>query len=125
MVAPIIPALSSIFGSAVQTVGLLVPAYLIPYGIATLLYGLLADRLGVQRLMFASLAAFATLTALTATAASIEQIALWRVLTGLGASGVVPLALVLISKLFPYEQRGRPLGWLFGAMAGGWPLARR
>jgi predicted MFS family arabinose efflux permease len=119
MVAPIIPALSSIFGSAVQTVGLLVPAYLIPYGIATLLYGLLADRLGVQRLMFASLAAFATLTALTATAASIEQIALWRVLTGLGASGVVPLALVLISKLFPYEQRGRPLGWLFGAMAGG------
>lgn len=31
----------------------------------------------------------------------------------------VPLALVLVGKLFPYEQRGRPLGWLFGAMAGG------
>lgn len=22
-------------------------------------------------------------------------------------------------RLYPYEQRGRPLGWLFGAMAGG------
>ncbi|KVK87574.1 MFS transporter [Burkholderia ubonensis] len=119
MVAPIIPALSKTFGASVQTVGLVVPAYLIPYGIATLLYGLLADRLGVQRVMFASLAAFAALTVLTATAASIGQIALWRVLTGLGASGVVPLALVLVGKLFPYEQRGRPLGWLFGAMAGG------
>jgi predicted MFS family arabinose efflux permease len=79
----------------------------------------LADRLGIHRVMFASLAAFAVLTALTATAASIEQIALWRILTGLGASGVVPLGLALVGRLFPYEQRGRPLGWLFGAMAGG------
>ncbi len=119
MVAPIIPALSNAFGISVQTVGLVVPAYLIPYGIATLIFALLADRHGVQRVMFASLTAFAALTALTGTATSIEQIALWRVLTGLGASGVVPLALVLVGKLFPYEQRGRPLGWLFGAMAGG------
>ncbi len=119
MVAPIIPALSSAFGTSEQTVGLVVPAYLIPYGIATLVYGLLADRLGIQRVMFASLAAFAALTALTATATSIGQMSLWRVLTGLGASGVVPLGLVLVGRLFPYEQRGRPLGWMFGAMAGG------
>lgn len=94
MVAPIIPALSNAFGTSVQTVGLIVPAYLIPYGIATLVYGLLADRLGIHRLMFLSLAAFSVLTTVTATASSIEQIAVWRVLTGLGASGVVPLALV-------------------------------
>jgi predicted MFS family arabinose efflux permease len=119
MVAPIIPALSYAFGTSVERVGLIVPAYLIPYGIATLVYGLLADRLGIHRVMFASLAAFAVLTALTATAASIEQIALWRVLTGFGASGIVPLGLTLVGRLFPYEQRGRSLGWLFGAMAGG------
>src|SRR5712664_3478498 len=69
--------------------------------------------------MFASLAAFAALTALTATSTSVVQIALWRILTGLGASGIVPLALTLVGRLYPYEQRGRPLGWLFGAMAGG------
>lgn len=119
MVAPIIPTLATRFGASVQTVGFVVPAYLIPYGIATLVYGLLADRLGAQRVMFASLAAFAVLTALTATATSIDQIVVWRVLTGLGASGVVPLALVLVGRLFPYAQRSRPLGWLFGAMAGG------
>lgn len=119
MVAPIIPALAATFGAQVQAVGLMVPAYLIPYGIATLVYGFLADRLGVQCVMFASLIAFATLTTLTATATSIGQIATWRILTGVGASGVVPLALVLVGRLFPYEQRGRPLGWLFGAMAGG------
>jgi len=119
MVAPIIPALSSVFGTSVQTVGLVVPAYLIPYGMATLVYGLLADRLGLQRIIFASMMAFVVLTALTATATSVHQILLWRLLTGLGASGVVPLALVVVGKIFPYSERGRPLGWLFGAMAGG------
>lgn len=100
MVAPIIPTLANTFGTSVEKVGLIVPAYLIPYGIATMVFGLLADRLGIHRVMFASLAAFAVLTALTATAASIEQIALWRVLTGLGASGVVPLGLALVGRLF-------------------------
>lgn len=119
MVAPIIPTLAGTFATSVERVGLIVPAYLIPYGIATLIYGLLADRLGIHRVMFGSLATFAVLTALTATAASIGQIALWRVLTALGASGVVPLGLALVGRLYPYEERGRPLGWLFGAMAGG------
>jgi predicted MFS family arabinose efflux permease len=119
MVAPIIPVLSTSFGTSVQAIGVIVPAYLIPYGVATLVFGLLADRIGIQRLIFASLAMFAVLTALTAGAQSITQLTLWRTLTGLGASGVVPLALVLIGSLYPYEQRGRPLGWLFGAMAGG------
>src|SRR5260370_31599798 len=69
--------------------------------------------------MFASLAAFIILTGLTATANTAGQMMFWRLLTGLGASGVVPLALATMGTLFPYEQRGRPLGWFFGAMAGG------
>src|SRR2546428_1670437 len=69
--------------------------------------------------MLASFLAFIFLTALTATAQTASQLIFWRLMTGLGASGVVPLALALMGALFPYEQRGRPLGWLFGAMAGG------
>lgn len=119
MVAPLIPRLSDIFGVSPQEVGLIVPAYLVPYGVATLIYGLLGDRFGLWRVMAGSLMAFTMLTTLTATARTVEALALWRVLTGLGASGVVPLALVLVGRLFPYESRGRPLGWLFGAMSGG------
>jgi len=119
MVAPLIPRLSAVFGISPQQIGLIVPAYLIPYGVSTLVYGVLSDRLGRRSIMFASLAAFIILTALTATANSAGQIMFWRLLTGLGASGVVPLALASMGALFPYEQRGRPLGWLFGAMAGG------
>ena len=119
MVAPLIPRLSSVFKISEQTIGLIIPAFMIPYGVSTLFYGLLSDRLGRRRIMLASLLTFAVLTALTATAQSASQMILWRLLTGLGASGFVPLALALMGDLFPYERRGRPLGWLFGAMAGG------
>src|SRR5713101_6519699 len=119
MVAPLIPRLSELFGVSSQRIGLVVPAYMIPYGVSTLFYGLFSDRLGRWRIMRVSLVAFLVLTALTATAQTASQMILWRVSTGLGASGVVPLALALIGDLFPYERRGRPLGWLFGAMAGG------
>lgn len=119
MVAPLIPQLAHKFGSSEQFIGLMVPAYMIPYGLSTLFFGLLSDRLGRRRIMYFSLTAFIVLTVLTATAQSATQFLLWRLLTGLGTSGVVPLALALMGDLFPYEQRGRPLGWLFGAMAGG------
>ncbi|MBR1208105.1 MULTISPECIES: MFS transporter [unclassified Bradyrhizobium] len=119
MVAPLIPRLAETFAVSPQEAGLIVPAYLLPYAVATLVYGLLADRFGVWRIMVGSLAAFSVLTAMTATARSVEELALWRAVTALGAGGVVPLALTLVGRLFPYERRGRALGWLFGAMAGG------
>lgn len=119
MVAPLIPHLSAVFNVSVEFVGLIVPAYLIAYGVSTLFYGLLSDRIGRQPIMFGSLSAFIVLTALTGFVTSPAQLIIVRLLTGLGASGVVPLALALIGDLFPYPERGRPLGWLFGAMAGG------
>ena len=119
MVAPMIPRLSAVFGVSTQRIGMLVPAYLIPYGISTLFFGLLSDWAGRKRIILASLTAFAGLTGLTAASGTADQLIFWRFLTGLGASGVVPLALALMGEIFPYDQRGRPLGWLFGAMAGG------
>lgn len=119
MVAPLIPKLAAVFEISDQAIGLIVPAYMIAYGVSTLVYGLLSDRLGRGPILLASLVAFVALTILTATSQSASQMIAWRLLTGLGASGVVPLGLTLMRDLFPYEQRGRPLGWLFGAMAGG------
>ncbi len=119
MVAPLLPHLAHVFSVPVQTIGLIVPAYLIPYGAATLVYGPLSDRLGRRSILIASLAAFVLLTAMTTTAQSAQALLVLRLLTGLGASGVVPLAQAFIGDVVPYHERGRALGWLFGAMAGG------
>lgn len=119
MVAPLIPRLSSDLGVSPQRIGLVVPAYMIAYGVATLGFGVGSDRWGRGPLMIASLSAFVVLTGATATAQSATQLIVWRLATGLGAAAVVPLALSLIGASYPFHQRGRPLGWLFAAMAGG------
>ena len=119
MIAPLIPRLAEVFQAPEQQIGLIVPAYMIAYGISTLIYGLLSDRLGRGRVIRASLLAFIILTGLTATAQSASQMIGWRLLTGLGASGVVPMSLALVGDLYPQNQRGRALGLLFAAMEGG------
>lgn len=46
MVAPVIPRLAKVFAVPIEVAGLIVPAYLIPYGVATLFYSFLSDRIG-------------------------------------------------------------------------------
>ncbi len=119
MVAPLIPRLVDVFGSDLAWVGLAVPAYLVPYGVATLAWGPLSDRFGRRSVILGSLTLFTLFTAATASAAGIRGFVAWRVATGIGASGVVPISLTLIGDVVPFEKRGRALGWLFGAIAGG------
>lgn len=119
MVAPIIPKLANIFRVSAESIGLIVPAYLIPYGMTTLIWGPLSDRFGRKNIIILSFICFILLTTLTFTASSATSMLYIRILTGIGASGVVPISLALIGDLFPYNERGRALGWLFGAMAGG------
>src|SRR5229473_5148314 len=119
MIAPLIPRLAQIFHASPTTIGLAVPAYLIPYGLMTLVWGPLSDRVGRRRVILASMAAFVVLTAVTAAVGSASWFIALRAITAVGASGVVPIALALLGDLFVFEERGRALGWLFGAMAGG------
>jgi len=62
---------------------------------------------------------FVVCTALTATSQTAGQMTFWWLLTGLGASGVIPLTFALIGDMFPYNQRGAKLGLVFAAMEGG------
>lgn len=119
MVAPILPQLSETLHTGLGTIGLAVPAYLVPYGLMTLLWGPLSDRVGRRPIIVGSLVVFAGLTAATSLAGTAAVFIAMRVLTGAAASGVVPISLALIGDVFPFGQRGRALGWLFGGMAGG------
>ncbi|MBD1919318.1 MULTISPECIES: MFS transporter [Cyanophyceae] len=119
MIAPLIPRLAEIFNVSAQEIGFIVPAYMLAYALAALFFGILSDRFGRWPLIRISLIIFIICTALTATAQTAGQMSFWRLLTGLGASGVIPLTFALIGDLFPYNQRGAKLGLVFAAMEGG------
>lgn len=119
MVAPLIPRLADVFHTKVYWIGLAVPAYLLPHGTATLAWGPLSDRLGRRTVILMSLLLFIAFTIGTASSSGVAGFLTWRIATGIGAAGIVPISLTLIGDVVPFRLRGRALGWLFGSIAGG------
>lgn len=119
MIAPLIPRLADFFNVSVQEIGFIVPVYMLAYALMALFYGILSDRFGRWSIIRISLIIFVVCTGLTATAQTDSQMVIWRLLTGIGASGVIPLTFALIGDLFPFDQRGSKLGLVFAAMEGG------
>jgi predicted MFS family arabinose efflux permease len=119
LVAPLIPALAVEFHASTNLLGMLVPAYMLPYGISTLFYGPLSDRIGRKPVILALLVMMVVTTAGVTASRTADQMLLWRLLGGVSTGGIVPIALALLGDFFPYEERGRAIGWMFGAIAGG------
>ncbi|WCT10328.1 MFS transporter [Mucilaginibacter jinjuensis] len=119
MVAPILPGLAMLFHVSVRHVSFIEPAYLLGYGVATLIYAPLSDKYGRFPIILFSLTCFIVLTACTGFCHSITQMIVLRLLTGLGAGGAAPTTIGWIGDSFPYEKRGHALGIFFGCMAGG------
>jgi predicted MFS family arabinose efflux permease len=119
MFPPLIPALSREFSVTPYQLGWLIPGFLIPYGISTLIYGALSDRWGRTPVLVALLC-FATMTmVMVSLAGSWRTLLIARILSGLGCGGIVTIALAAVGDRYPYEVQGRPMGRMFGAIAAG------
>jgi predicted MFS family arabinose efflux permease len=119
IVAPILPALAQAFSTTTGRVGLAIPAFLIPYGVMTLIWGPLSDRIGRRTVIVAALIAYTVLNASTALAQTAGVFLVMRLLSAFGVSGVISTGMALIGDVVPYTKRGRALGWVFGGMAAG------
>ncbi len=119
LMAPIIPSLAKEFNVGENLIGLAVPAFLIPYGVSTLFYGPLSDRIGRKNVILILLFGAIFSTALSGLVQTAYQLIAMRVLMGLSAGGIIPIILALVADLFPYKKRGNAMGWIFGAVAGG------
>ncbi|WP_367209354.1 MFS transporter [Sphingobacterium sp. R2] len=119
MVAPILPQLSSLFGVSVRYVSFIEPAYLLSYGLSTLIYAPLSDKYGRFPIIIFSMIGFILVTGFTGFVNTIDQMIILRLLTGIIAGGVAPTTIGWIGDQFPYEKRGHALGVFFGFMAAG------
>ncbi len=113
-------ALSTIrlkLGASIAALGWIVTAYTLSFAVLIMLGSALGERFG-RRHMFASgltLFTFASLACGLASNASTLIAA--RIAQGVGAAFVLPLALALLSSVYPKEQRAKALG-LFASITG-------
>ena len=89
----------------------------------------LADRYSRRNIIAIALTVWSAMTALCGLAQNFVQLAVARIMVGVGEAGASPPSHSLIADLFPVEKRARalsvyalgaPVGILIGFMLGGW-----
>lgn len=81
------------------------------------LFGKLADLFGRKRVFQIAVLLFVAGSGLCGLAGSMEQLVLFRAIQGLGAGGVLPLAMTIVGDIYPLEQRAKMQG-VFSSMWG-------
>lgn len=103
--------------------------YLLSATVMMPLFGSLADLYGRRRVLLIALALFLSGALLCAASRSMPQLIAARALQGLGAAGLVPVALIVVADLYSLRERARVQGvfsgvWaaaaLIGPLVGAW-----
>ncbi len=89
-------------------------AYLIAATISTPLYGKLSDIFGRKPLYIFSISAFVVGSLLCGTATSMYELAAYRAIQGLGAGGLMALALIILGDMLSPRERTKYQAFFFG-----------
>lgn len=92
-------------------------AYLLTSTTTVPMFGKLADLFGRLRIFTIAVALFLLGAALCGTAQSFTQLIFFRAIQGLGAGGVIPVAITVVGDIYNLEERGRIQGIFSGVWA--------
>jgi len=92
-------------------------AYLITSTIATPLYGKLSDMHGRKPYFLAAISIFVVGSVACTFATSMIELAAFRAFQGLGAGGLMSLALAIIGDIVPPRERARYQGYILAVFA--------
>ena len=105
------------------TAGILGSITLLAAAAGGLFFGAIADRFGRTRALMASVLIYAVFTAACGLAQNFVQLAVFRILLGLGMGGEWASGASLVSETWPAEHRGKALGFMQSSWAIGYALA--
>jgi EmrB/QacA subfamily drug resistance transporter len=92
-------------------------AFLITSTITAPLFGKLSDIYGRKRLFMTAIVIFVAGSALCGLATSMYELAAFRAFQGIGAGGIMPLALAVIGDIIPPRERARYQGYMMAVFA--------
>lgn len=124
IVATALPTITGELGG-LNHLSWVVTSYLLASSVSTPLYGKAGDLFGRKRLFQFAIVVFLVGSVLSGIAQSMTQLIVFRAVQGLGAGGLIVLALALIAEVVSPRERGRYQGYfgaLFGASSIGGPL---
>jgi MFS transporter, AAHS family, 4-hydroxybenzoate transporter len=119
------PAIADDLGIPLPGFGPIFAASLFGLLLAAFASGPIADRWGRKWVIVISTLTFASFTIMTARATSLEELVLWRFLTGLGLGGAMSNVVALASEYLPKRRQltfvtalfcGMPMGSLVGSL---------
>jgi EmrB/QacA subfamily drug resistance transporter len=92
-------------------------AYLLASTTTVPMYGKLADLFGRRRIFTLSVLLFILGASLCGMARTFPQLIVFRAIQGLGAGGVIPVAITVVGDIYSLEERGRIQGIFSGVWA--------
>ncbi|MEV0847230.1 MDR family MFS transporter [Streptomyces sp. NPDC049954] len=110
IVATALPTIAGDLGGLTH-LSWVVTAYMLASTAATPLWGKLGDLYGRKRMFQSAIIIFLAGSALSGLARSMGQLISFRALQGLGAGGLMALAMALVAELVPPRERGRWQGY--------------
>ncbi len=121
--ALVLAALMNDLGIAKTTAGLLGSVTLVASAAGGLIFGMVADRFGRTRALMGSILIYSIFTAACGFAQTLTQLAIFRMLLGLGMGGEWASGAALVSETWPAAHRGKALGLMQSAWAIGYAAA--
>jgi DHA2 family multidrug resistance protein len=114
-----LPHMQGAMSATQDQISWVLTSYIVAAAIATPLTGVLAARFGRKRLMIASIIAFTLASMLCGSAASLEEIVVYRMLQGFAGAALVPLSQAVLLDINPKEKHGSAMAlWGMGVMIG-------
>jgi EmrB/QacA subfamily drug resistance transporter len=89
-----------------------VTAYLVGATVTMPLWGRASDLYGRKSLFMAAIAVFLTGSALSGVAGGLGELIGFRALQGIGAGGLMTLAMAIVGEIIPPRERGRYQGYI-------------
>lgn len=114
-IAAVIPAIAKDLQRDSFEIARIISFYMVPYGLAALMYAPLVKRHSVKAIKVATLSIFGFASLMAGLSNSLAVLFSSRILAGIAASATTPIALILTGELAPKEIRGRMLGAFFSA----------
>ncbi len=110
-------------GMSKGTAGLMASLTLGASAFGGVIFGILADRIGRARAMMTTILIYSFFTAACGLSQSVVQLALFRLLLGLGMGGEWACGAALVAETWPARHRGKAMGVMQSSWAIGYGLA--